>query len=324
MLPRIPENIRPTGNKIVSPAGADGMRAGVKFAVLGYESSQNFGDEIQSIAAARLLPRVDYRIPRERLRDFRCDEKCLLLMNGWFGNGAQFPPAECIVPLYVSFHVARGAERLYTSPEAVAHFKKHSPVGCRDRGTMEILRSAGIDAYYSKCLSLIFPTRGAAAADSIVVVDVAGGRGRRFRRIFRSADKPVLPFSHAHMMDTLGDEFKSQIAGRLLDAYRERAALVVTSRLHCALPCLAMGIPVIYCGPHEYRTAVLSDLGVNMNLRIPEKRGGVFRKFSEKLRFRNFLWRVDAVDVEPEKERLIALVKEKTNHFISRYTSPEV
>lgn len=287
--------------------------ANVKFAVLDYEDSCNFGDEIQSIAAARLLPRVDYRIPRERLREFHCGEKCLLVMNGWFGNNAQFPPAECITPLYVSFHIARKAKALYTSPEAIAHFKKHAPIGCRDCGTMEILRAAGVDAYYSKCLTITFPKRGESAADSIVGVDIPTAR-TRIKRIFSNADKPLLTFSHQHRLDHLGGELKTQIANRLLDTYRERAALVVTSRLHCALPCVAMGIPVMYCGAHDYRTSILPDLGIGGEFISPHSRG-LLGRLAEKRRFRNFQWRTDAVDVEDDKARLIALFREKISTF---------
>ena len=34
--------------------------------------------------------------------------------------------------------------------------KIHMMQGCRDRGTMEILQAAGVEAYYSKCLTLTF------------------------------------------------------------------------------------------------------------------------------------------------------------------------
>jgi exopolysaccharide biosynthesis predicted pyruvyltransferase EpsI len=41
------------------------------------------------------------------------------------------------------------------------------------------------------------------------------------------------------------------IAQEYLDRYRKEAKLVITSRLHCALPCIAMGIPVIVMGDHR-------------------------------------------------------------------------
>lgn len=38
-------------------------------------------------------------------------------------------------------------------------------------------------------------------------------------------------------------------AKTLLQTYRDEAALVITSRIHCAQPCLAMGIPVVFIDP---------------------------------------------------------------------------
>ena len=38
--------------------------------------------------------------------------------------------------------------------------------------------------------------------------------------------------------------------------------MVITTRLHCALPCIAMGIPVVFFGdPNDYRTQIVSDVG---------------------------------------------------------------
>ncbi len=51
-------------------------------------------------------------------------------------------------------------------------------------------------------------------------------------------------------------------AREVLDAYRRRAAFVVTSRIHCAMPCAAMGVPVAYCGPVSERTEILEEIGV--------------------------------------------------------------
>jgi hypothetical protein len=38
---------------------------------------------------------------------------------------------------------------------------------------------------------------------------------------------------------------KTRLANTLLDVYA-RAKLVITTRLHCALPCLALGTPVVF------------------------------------------------------------------------------
>ena len=39
----------------------------VRFGLLSYPAVANLGDAIQSLAAKRFLPRVDLRVPRERM-----------------------------------------------------------------------------------------------------------------------------------------------------------------------------------------------------------------------------------------------------------------
>jgi hypothetical protein len=53
-----------------------------------------------------------------------------------------------------------------------------------------------------------------------------------------------------------------RIAGELLDFYRRRAARVVTTRIHCAMPCFAMGIPTVFVGARDDRTEALTMIGV--------------------------------------------------------------
>ena len=57
-----------------------------RYGILSYNSF-NIGDEIQSIAASRFLPRIDYRINREQLSLFRTEspeERVDLIMNAWY------------------------------------------------------------------------------------------------------------------------------------------------------------------------------------------------------------------------------------------------
>ncbi|MBS8071164.1 hypothetical protein F6P74_06430 [Streptococcus suis] len=44
----------------------------VKYALFSY-STENIGDEIQSIAASRFLPQIDYYINRDYMNDFKPD-----------------------------------------------------------------------------------------------------------------------------------------------------------------------------------------------------------------------------------------------------------
>ena len=70
-------------------------------------TSKNIGDEIQSLAAYRFLPKVDFLIHRERIDECNLPESDIkLIMNHWWlWSGKHFPPSDCIDPLYVSFHL---------------------------------------------------------------------------------------------------------------------------------------------------------------------------------------------------------------------------
>ena len=294
----------------------------MRFAVVGYEKSGNFGDEIQSIAAARLLPRVDLAIPREQLADFRSDEKVVLLLNGWHSVSTQFPPAECITPLYVGFHIANGAAGHFTRPECIAHFRKHSPIGCRDIGTMKILQAAGVDAFYSKCLTLTLPEReSSAVCGSAIFCDFPSRttmEESRIRRLIGEKSLTVRAVSHWHNIDCIGHNAKTELANRLLSLYAT-ADLLATSRLHCILPCAAMGVPVLYFGKREYRTEIIADIGITMHSRLRKDARWFWRRWAEKWRFRGFDWTGETVDLESEKAAIVATVQEKLSPFKKGY-----
>lgn len=284
----------------------------MKFAVLAYQKSGNYGDEIQSIAAGRLLPRVDLAIPREQLRDFQSEKQVILLFNGWHGTGTQFPPAECITPIYVGFHIAEGTAEYFTRPECIAHFRQHAPIGCRDRGTMEILRAAGVDAFYSKCLTLTLPKRESSGEQKeIAFVDIPHWRDVCNLMGFKKS--MVASISHSHKIDILDgvrSNIKKGMAEMLLLSYKG-AALVITSRLHCVLPCAAMGVPVLYFGKREYRTEIIADIGITMHPPIG-KIVSVQAKFNKNFGFGTDIPNTgETVDLESEKAAIIAAVKDK-------------
>lgn len=56
-----------------------------KYALFTY-STGNVGDDIQSLAARRFLPQVDYMVNRDYMNDFHLDtdEEIKLIMNGWY------------------------------------------------------------------------------------------------------------------------------------------------------------------------------------------------------------------------------------------------
>lgn len=224
------------------------------FGLLTYRDTGNLGDEIQSIAARRFLPRVDRMIHRDTLRLPRWTRRpCRLIMNGWFTHHPEhWPPHSAIQPLLLSFHLSdqmtgygfSAAEALVVGENA-AWLRAHGPVGARDEWTLSLLRRNGIDSWFSGCLTLTLQRPADLAPPGYVVLNDLDDEIVRHAR--RHTSLPVLETTHVDRT-TRSTRRRFKRAEALLRLYAG-ATFVVTSRLHCALPCLAMGTPVLLVLP---------------------------------------------------------------------------
>lgn len=262
----------------------------MRYASFRYGRSWNLGDEIQTLAAEQHLPRVDGRIDRDSLASFAADEPHVVIFQGWFSMAPArcFPPSKTIEPVFVGFHITEtfGSVEYFLTGDRLAYLKAHEPIGCRDDSTRQLLERAGVRAYTTQCLTLTFPTRERKPRHGkVFVVD---GDDLPIPRILRRRAVRVTHVSSA----TLGDEQKRAAAQRLLDRYRDEARLVVTTRVHCALPCLAMGIPVVFFGDpdDDPRLSILRHLQVPVARRHP--RSLFSRKVCRKLRVARWSWRL--------------------------------
>lgn len=225
--------------------------------LLKYGNTDNIGDVIQTIAVAQHVGQDYGFIERDGLNTYD-GKPCVVVMNGWFSHQPEnWPPVEAITPIFFGFHMTTETAAAYERHKA--YFKKHEPIGCRDQGTADILKSWGVDSYASGCATMTFPRRAAApAAGKTVLVDVS-------RHLFDRADRTNFR-SVGHLMPAywpfLSDKDKVATAQAFLAFYRQEAACVITSRIHCAMPCFAMGIPTLYCGVSEYRTKLIDDIGI--------------------------------------------------------------
>lgn len=213
----------------------------------------NIGDTIQSLAARRFLPHVDALIPRERLSEPPGHPGPLrTILNGWFMLQPQFwPPHPAIVPLPISMHFAEEDPRLLgrwkVSPIGKMFggaggdwLRQWGPVGARDLWSLEALEGHGVPAWHSGCLTLTLPARIAERGDMIVACDLPAKAMATLRRI---APGPLLSVTHQQGA-WLDHDGQVAAAESLLDLYAGARA-VVTTRIHCALPCLALGTPVL-------------------------------------------------------------------------------
>lgn len=247
-------------------------------------SSLNLGNEIQSVVVRKnFLPRVDRYLDGDFLSDVKLEEPIKLIIHGAFMTRPdKWPPAPCIDPLFISFFMSMYARETMTTPKNLQYLKTHEPIGCRDTSTLEFLKSKGVDAYFSGCVTFTLPRSNIKRTDEIFLVDLDEdstnalpkhirnqatvlhhGKGLQAETLANSiynkspkalsllkATKlhiPILTAQHylARLMSPMHVEKWMAEAEELLAKYA-RAKLAITSRLHCALPCAAMGTPVIF------------------------------------------------------------------------------
>ncbi len=236
----------------------------------------NVGDYIQSLVARQFLPRVDRYLCREALDEYAGPETKVIL-NGFFMRRPEhWPPAPRLRPLFLSFHLnAARAERMLTE-KGITYLQSQGPIGCRDWSTLHLLQERGIASYFSNCLTLTLGRHYRHRSDDhVFFVDVLfryptwkavchsfnslqkslrrgdlfrlGRRQKALARLF-GADLLHCAEEVTHVYPAQAfptEDARFELADRLLKRY-ETARLVVTSRIHCALPCLAMGTPVIF------------------------------------------------------------------------------
>lgn len=217
--------------------------------IIYYSNSQNLGDDIQSYAASRLVSNPVF-IERENLNSISKPMKAIL--SGWFMHHPEnFPPSPEIKPLFISFH----GKSTIINKKNYHYFKIHEPIGCRDYHTLKLFESIGIDAYFSGCatLSLSSPTNKNEKGKEIIVVDML--RANYTKDYRETIKKNLIPKDwrnkvsyFSHFIEDLPERSikdRMELVKSVLERY-SKAKLVITSLIHCALPCIAMGTPVLF------------------------------------------------------------------------------
>jgi hypothetical protein len=213
----------------------------------------NIGDIVQTISVENLFEQMGIageqiaEVGKYDLKHYS-GERLVIPITGYFnerpGRG-EVPFSPDVIPVFLGYHVGWG---LYDDA-VVEYFKRFQPIGCRDNKSKRAFLQRGISAYVNGCSTVAFARRQDAA-----------GRERTFFVDVPESLNPYIPESLLEQGEFLSHivPIEQQPLGRqeydrlvaythhLLNRYRDEARLVVTSRLHCALPCLAMGIPVIF------------------------------------------------------------------------------
>ena len=260
------------------------------FAGFEYRGLNNLGDYIQSIAVERLLPAIEQRFDRDTLAYANPVVPMSIVMNGWFSHHPQtcLPLSDKLTPLFWGFHITdyNDSWSYFSRKEIVNYLKRYEPIGCRDPYTADRLSQLGVKTFVSYCLTLTLPKREYQEnCDKVIVVDGEG--------IPLPAELEEQAVYYTHVIPGKNREaIKRAYARLMLNMYRTEARLVVTTRLHCLLPCVAMGIPVVFFNnPDNYRTSWVRNIGVEIH--TLQDIGRVD-------------WNPTPIDMEKQKEQLIS------------------
>ena len=230
----------------------------MRYGVLYNKTNVNIGDDIQAYATARFLPSVDYFIDREHIDDFITEDKkaVSVIMNAWYMWAKwNWPPSKYINPHFVGFHYAdhqlakqpgSPVKYEFLQGKGGEYLKAYGPVGCRDKFTLKNLKKLGIDSYFSGCITLTLPRQPETSDKGtyICIVDMEAKVTEKIKKQLEGSGVEVRVLSHTRECEpNLSWEERLKIVKKRLTVY-QNARCVITKKLHCALPCLAMEVPV--------------------------------------------------------------------------------
>lgn len=219
----------------------------MKFAVI-YSKSRipdrknNIGETIIDLAMDEIYRYMGIsqdcivRIEKPEISDYDGETVILPIVKGY----PQFHSiskafSENVIPVFLCWSLLDGV----ISPEDVEYLKDYEPIGCRDEYTLHECLKNGIKAYFSGCITICFPRMEAYNKNgNVYLVDV---ESELEKFIPSKLKQQAVRLTHLIPERDLRKDAKE-----LLKRYAVSAKLVITSRLHAAVPCAAMGIPVIF------------------------------------------------------------------------------
>lgn len=216
----------------------------------------NIGDYFQTIATEKAISLCQGHlckfvyVHRNQLID-HLGGTCV--MQGWYEHeDLGFLPGDDTRAIWIGTHFADSTCKSLSLLFKQSSYRPYD-VGCRDKSTLEFCKSWGISSYFSRCLTLTLPKRSdkdANNAHDVYLVDCS-------EEVISLLPKEIIEHSKIiHQRKFIREPWQSwmicrEAAEKLLDEYKYHARLVITTALHCAQPCIAMGIPVVFINP-EY------------------------------------------------------------------------
>lgn len=257
---------------------------------------KNIGEDVQFMAIEHLyqymgIPYEDVvRITYKEMFSYDGVEYLVLPVNVpfWGIYGTLSPK---IIPVYLGISTL-GGDSIVDS----MRFREFQPIGCRDQRTYEECQKRGIQAYINGCMSLTLPRSGI-KGDNVYIVDVC-------EELLECIPKEIKENAIYKTHVFYNKDIPETESKKIYQEYREKARLIISSRLHCISPCVAFGIPVIYAPRNiSTRTNWLKKL-------IP---------IYDKSKFGEIDWNPKAVEIESLKKIMLENAANRIKETWNKY-----
>lgn len=261
-------------------------------------SSINAGDWIQSLASLQFYPEITHTINRDSGKInrtdelFKNDEESFMIYNGWtntaVGDFSYLENIKNILPISVNLQPM--------CFEEMPKFFKNNEVGLRDFNSYDKLKEINNNSYFSSCMTLLLKSNKQKNKTGKIIINELDRMWNGDGPVSQMGKDNLNKFKKDLIYEIPSDEYYKNMKDRipknildnaiftdhdiyelregtykdsmetcirLLDEYNN-ADLVITSRLHTALPCLALDTPVIFIWwEGDWRLRGLSNLFKN-------------------------------------------------------------
>lgn len=206
--------------------------------------TNNIGDDFQSYVMRNYLEvETDY-INRDEAASY--DGPQLELISNAFMTKQSLPISTKISPSFVAVWLG---PLVLKDPKNVEFLKQHAPIGCRDTATHERCQELEIDSYFSGCPTILCKPipRKSVVPGSILFVDVNPALFETGNPAYQKQTNLPQPVTWTtNVVDfnlTLHQRWAECRKRHLL---MTKSELIVTNRIHVAIPALGMGRAVIF------------------------------------------------------------------------------
>ncbi|MCG8602881.1 MAG: polysaccharide pyruvyl transferase family protein [Verrucomicrobiales bacterium] len=204
--------------------------------------TNNIGDDFQSYVLSHVLKDPVGFVNRDRVREYQ-GPVTNLIVNGFVTMQA-LPIPSALNPIILSAWLG---PMLLSKKENVSYLRDIGLIGCRDTDSFGRCRELGLEAKMTGCPTILCEPIAEEEPGTILFVDVNPRLFENHREHYRKTSPISRPIQWiTNIVPTLLSEEERWEQCRKRHEWMSRAELIVTNRIHVAIPALGMGKAVIF------------------------------------------------------------------------------